>query len=55
MRLTVDGDNDPLRFRPTQDSRGFFMLPQARPSRVTTPMASSTASRPRARISTPIL
>lgn len=25
----ADEDNDPLRPRPTQDSRGFFMLPQA--------------------------
>lgn len=25
----ADDDNDPLRPRPTQDSRGFFMLPQA--------------------------
>lgn len=25
----ADKDNDPLRPRPTQDSRGFFMLPQA--------------------------
>jgi hypothetical protein len=25
----ADSDNDPLRPRPTQDSRGFFMLPQA--------------------------
>jgi hypothetical protein len=29
MKFPVDGDNDPLRPRPTQDSRGFFMLPQA--------------------------
>ncbi|WP_162251781.1 penicillin-insensitive murein endopeptidase [Massilia sp. Root335] len=25
----MDDDNDPLRPRPTEDSRGFFMLPQA--------------------------
>jgi penicillin-insensitive murein endopeptidase len=25
----MDDDNDPLRPRPTQDTRGFFMLPQA--------------------------
>lgn len=25
----MDEDNDPLRPRPTQDSRDFFMLPQA--------------------------
>lgn len=27
--IAVNEDNDPLRPRPTQDSRGFYMLPQA--------------------------
>ena len=29
MGPDVNADNDPLRPRPTQDSRGFYMLPQA--------------------------